>query len=124
MGTYRGTAELAWLWVLDQVREDDTGVWIPEFLGGDLPGDWRDGMYAGVGGLAHVLAEIRLSREWTTREAALAEAVVARVRGNGPAEAGFFDGWSVRSACSRRWARRGPERRSLGCWNCPHRTAG
>ncbi|GGM74277.1 hypothetical protein GCM10011609_07650 [Lentzea pudingi] len=92
MGTYRGTAERAWRWVLDQVREDELGVWIPEFAGGDLPGEWRTSMYAGVGGLAHVLAEIRLSREWTAREEELAEAVVARVRANGTAEASFFNG--------------------------------
>jgi hypothetical protein len=79
MGTYWGTAEAAWRWVLDQVRHDDEG-WIPESPGGDLPGQWRDGMYAGMGGLAHVLAEIRLSREWTAREEELAESIAARVR--------------------------------------------
>ncbi|GHH28350.1 lanthionine synthetase LanC family protein [Lentzea cavernae] len=79
MGTYRGTAEAAWRWVLDQVRDDD-GVWIPEFPGGDLDARWREGMYAGIGGLAHVLAEIRLSREWSPREEELAEVIAARVR--------------------------------------------
>ncbi|MFD4638012.1 lanthionine synthetase LanC family protein [Lentzea sp. NPDC058436] len=79
MATYRGTAEDAWRWVLDQVRHDD-GPWIPQFPGGELELPWREGMYSGVGGLAHVLAEIRLSREWTAREEQLAEAVARRVR--------------------------------------------
>jgi hypothetical protein len=94
MGTYRGTAEDAWRWVLDQVCHDDSGVWIPEFPGGDLGVGHREGMYAGVGGLAHVLAEIRLSREWTAREQELADAVVARVRaGIGvTTDATFFNG--------------------------------
>ena len=34
----------------------------------ELPAD-RDGMHSGVGGLAHVLAEIRLARPWTARGA-------------------------------------------------------
>ncbi|MCX2949092.1 lanthionine synthetase LanC family protein [Lentzea sp. NEAU-D7] len=94
MGTYRGTAEDAWRWVLDQVRHDDSGVWIPEFPGGELDVPYREGMYAGVGGLAHVLAEIRLSREWTAREQELADAVAARVRARigVTTDATFFNG--------------------------------
>ncbi|WP_439658879.1 lanthionine synthetase LanC family protein [Lentzea sp. HUAS TT2] len=93
MATYWGTAELAWRWVLDQVRYDD-GVWIPEFPGGELEVRWREGMYAGVGGLAHVLAEIRLSREWTAREAELADAIAACVRASigTTREVTFFNG--------------------------------
>ncbi|MGI5498799.1 lanthionine synthetase LanC family protein [Lentzea sp. CA-135723] len=92
MGTYRGTAELAWRWVLNQIDEDDDGVWIPEFLGGDLLPRWRAGMYAGVGGLAHVLAEIRLVRAWTSQEEELAAAIAGRVRANPSDEVTFFNG--------------------------------
>lgn len=79
METYRGTAEAAWRWVLDQVRYDDA-VWIPPSVGCELDPEDRDGMYAGVGGLAHVLAEVRLSREWTAEEQRLAELVAEQVR--------------------------------------------
>ncbi|GGU17709.1 lanthionine synthetase LanC family protein [Lentzea flava] len=79
MDTYWGTAEAAWRWVLDQVRYDD-GVWIPPSAGAELDQEDRDGMYAGVGGLAHVLAEIRLCRDWTAEEARLAQAVAEQVR--------------------------------------------
>ncbi|WP_285634165.1 lanthionine synthetase LanC family protein [Lentzea sp. NBRC 102530] len=92
MGTFRGTAELAWRWVLNEVREDDDGIWIPEFPGGDLPPEWRASTYAGVGGLAHVLAEIRLVRAWTAREEELAETITARVRANRSGEPSFFNG--------------------------------
>ena len=75
-------AEAAWRWVLDQVRCDD-GPWIPEAVT-DPPAttpSWdRDGTYAGVGGLALVLAEIRLAREWTSEESELAEAITTRIR--------------------------------------------
>ncbi|MFJ5986829.1 lanthionine synthetase LanC family protein [Lentzea sp. NPDC092896] len=79
MGTYRGTAEAAWRWVLDQVRYDDV-VSIPAAVGEELDPEDRDGMYAGVGGLAHTLAEIRQVREWTAEERRLADAVAEQVR--------------------------------------------
>lgn len=79
MGTYWGTAERAWRWVLDQVRYDDH-VWIPPAVGEELDPEDRDGMYAGVGGLAHALAEIRLSREWTAEEQRLADVIADQVR--------------------------------------------
>jgi hypothetical protein len=93
MAKFWGTAEDAWRWVLDQVRCDD-GPWIPEFRGGELKPPWREGMYSGVGGLAHVLAEIRLSREWTAREEQLAEAVAAQVRASigTTTDVSFFSG--------------------------------
>ena len=57
-------ADAAWRWVLDQVRWQD-GPWIPGSVAipdvTDAPWD-RDGMHSGVGGLAHVLAEIRAAR--------------------------------------------------------------
>ncbi|MET9634536.1 lanthionine synthetase LanC family protein [Lentzea sp. NPDC006480] len=79
MNTYWGTAEAAWRWVLDQVHYDDV-VWIPPSVGEELNPDHRDGMYDGVGGLAHVLAEIRLTREWTGEEQRLANAITDQVR--------------------------------------------
>ncbi len=60
----------------------DDGPWIPVRVipGGNAedeppPPRWRNGTYDGTGGLAHALAEIRLSRDWTGEEAALAEAI-------------------------------------------------
>jgi hypothetical protein len=98
--TYRSLADAAWRWVLDQVRWHD-GPWIPESMPTsvamsvipDVP-DHRDGMHSGVGGLAHVLAEIRLVRPWTTEEESLASAIADRVRGGIPAETDctYFDG--------------------------------
>jgi lantibiotic modifying enzyme len=94
--TYRGLGEAAWRWVLDQVRWQD-GPWIPESVTNsvipDVP-DHRDGMHSGVGGLAYVLAEIRLARPWTTEEESLADGIAGRVRGGIAAETDctFFDG--------------------------------
>jgi hypothetical protein len=79
-GTYADLGDAAWRWVLDQVRWDD-GPWIPESVpheGG--PPDYRDGMHSGIGGLAHVLAEVRESRAWTEEEAALADGIAQRIR--------------------------------------------
>jgi len=57
---YRELGEAAWAWVLGQVR-DDQGPWMPEVVAGDGPpvgpGADRDSVYAGIGGLAPVLAE-------------------------------------------------------------------
>jgi hypothetical protein len=79
--------------VLDQVRYEDV-VWIPPAIGVEPGPDDRDGMYRGIGGLAHVLAEIRLSREWTTEEQRLADAIAAQVRAGIATATGhnFFDG--------------------------------
>lgn len=77
--TYLRTAESAWQWVLDQVRYDEDTTWIPESPDAELVPDYRDGMYSGIGGLAYVLAEIRLSRAWTTGEQRLADAIGAQV---------------------------------------------
>lgn len=94
--TYRGVADAAWRWVLDQVRWAD-GPWIPGSVTipevTDAPWD-RDGMHSGVGGLAHVLAEIRLARPWTAEETGLADAIADRVRSKIPAQTDctYFDG--------------------------------
>lgn len=78
--TYAALGEAAWRWVLDQVRWDD-GPWIPESVPYDGgPPDDRDNMHSGIGGLAHVLAEIRHSRPWTDEEVALADAIAEHVR--------------------------------------------
>ena len=54
-------AEAAWRWVLDQVRYDDGGPWIPPTPAATEPAWDRDGMHSGIGGLAHALAS-RLPR--------------------------------------------------------------
>jgi hypothetical protein len=79
--SYADLGEAAWRWVLDQVRWDEAGPWIPESVPheGGPPAD-RDGMHSGVGGLAHVLAEVRLARSWTDEEAALADGIATRIR--------------------------------------------
>lgn len=78
--TYAELGDAAWRWVLDQVRWDD-GPWIPESVPqeGGTP-DERDGMHSGIGGLAHVLAEVRLARPWTDEEQRLADGIATRIR--------------------------------------------
>ena len=93
---YRQVAEAAWRWGLDQVGWDD-GPWIPESVS---PGEeaqiprQRDGSHSGVGGLAYVLAEIRLTRAWTEQETTLAGGIAGRLRHGIPDESDctFFDG--------------------------------
>ena len=92
------TAGRAWRWMLDQVRTDEVGPWIPEQVTGSAADEtlppYRDSMHSGIAGLAHVLAEIRLDRDWTDEESALAEAIGTRLRTRGAAELGynFFGG--------------------------------
>jgi hypothetical protein len=90
---YRELADAAWRWVLSQVRWDDV-VTIPETPGTDVKPEYRDGMHSGIGGLAYVLAELRLSRPWTAEEERLASRIVAQVSAGVPAatEYNFFDG--------------------------------
>jgi len=65
---YRELGEAAWAWVLGQIR-DDEGPWLPQVVPGDEPpagpGADRDSVYAGIGGMAPVLAEIRQHRALT-----------------------------------------------------------
>lgn len=79
---YRQLGEAAWVWVLGQVRESD-GPWLPEMVSSDEqpagPGEDRDSLYAGIGGLAPVLAEIGQYRALTGVEEALAAGIVARI---------------------------------------------
>src|SRR5215472_11509636 len=74
---------MAWAWVLGKVQVQD-GPWLPEVVRGDDepggPGEDRDSLYAGIGGLAPVLAEIGQYRPLTDVEEGLAAGVVARLR--------------------------------------------
>jgi hypothetical protein len=91
--SHREVAEAAWHWVLSQVGWDDDGPWIPESAPGPMS-RFRDGLHSGIGGLAHVLAEIRLSRAWTAEEENLAEAITERLAARIPTENDYtyFDG--------------------------------
>ncbi len=92
--SYRDLAERAWAWVLSQVREGEEGLWLPEHPEQLEPGDYPYGMHSGVGGLAHPLAEIRLTRPLTAGEQALgagiAETLVRRIAEE--TEYDYFDG--------------------------------
>ena len=80
--SYRELGEAAWSWVLGQVRGDD-GPWLPDAVPDDgvpvEPADDRDSLYAGIGGLAPLLAEITQHRPLTDVERALAHGIVARL---------------------------------------------
>ncbi|MFI7678216.1 lanthionine synthetase LanC family protein [Actinophytocola sp. NPDC049390] len=91
---YRDVADAAWRWVLTQVRWDGDEVSIPESPGMPVDPSYRDGMHSGVGGLAHALAEIRLSRPWTAEEERLASAIAAQVSAGVPhaVDYNYFDG--------------------------------
>jgi hypothetical protein len=94
--TYLAAAEAAWRWVLDQVRSDE-GPWIPAAVTvppAATPSWDRDGLHSGIGGLAHVLAEIRLGRPWTAEEQGLADAITERVRRvvRDQTDPSYFDG--------------------------------
>lgn len=80
---YRDVGEAAWSWVLDHVREAE-GPWLVQAVveGGPesvSPPQDRDSLYAGIAGLAPVLAEIAQYRELSAREAALATGMVTRL---------------------------------------------
>ena len=81
---YRVAGEAAVSWSLGQVRGDD-GPWIPVSVPADgapvepPPPEERDCLYRGIGGVALALAEVRLSRDWTDEEGAVAEAVRGRL---------------------------------------------
>jgi len=94
---YRDLGEAAWRWVLAQLREDD-GPWLPEAVvdGGPPPAPAadRDSLYAGIAGLAPVLAEIHQYRALTDAEQALANGIVVRLSAQAPArtEPSLYDG--------------------------------
>jgi lantibiotic modifying enzyme len=80
---YRDLGEAAWSWVLSHIAEDD-GPWLPETVPEDqqetAPTEDRDSLYAGIAGLAPMLAEIALYRAHNHVEQALATGIVARLR--------------------------------------------
>jgi Lanthionine synthetase C-like protein len=92
---YRELGEAAWAWTAGQVR-DDEGPWLPEAGDGRAaaPGADRDSVYAGIGGLAPVLAEIGQYRALTGAEETLAAGIVTRLRATVPtrAEPSLYDG--------------------------------
>ncbi|UNX56556.1 hypothetical protein MF406_18060 (plasmid) [Georgenia sp. TF02-10] len=91
---YGEAGERAWSWVLDQVRWDD-GPWIPEAPEDTEPRPgYRDGIHSGAGGLALVLGEVARTRPWSTREQALADGLVDRLRTavETTSDASMFDG--------------------------------
>ena len=94
---YRELGEAAWAWVLGQVR-DDEGPWLPYVVAGEGPPAGpaadRDSVYAGIGGLAPVLAELGQYRALTGTEQALADGIVARLGAEVPArtEPSLYDG--------------------------------
>jgi len=94
---YRELGEAAWAWVMSQVRDSD-GPWLPEAVPADGrpagPSAGRDSLYAGIGGLAPVLAEIGQYRALTGAEQALAAGIAARLCAVAPtrAEPSLYDG--------------------------------
>ncbi|HET9896314.1 MAG TPA: lanthionine synthetase LanC family protein [Streptosporangiaceae bacterium] len=94
---YRELGEAAWAWVMGEVRGDE-GPWLPEVVTDDGPAGGpaadRDSLYAGIGGLAPVLAEIGQYRALTDAEEALASAIAERIVRLVPArlEPSLYDG--------------------------------
>ncbi len=88
----------AWAWVLEQVRWDSQGPWVPTAVpssGDSPPGppEDRDSLYDGIGGLALALGEIKLAREWTEDERTLADGIVSRLSvADGGGECGLYTG--------------------------------
>ena len=91
---YRALAESSWAWVLSQVRRDDGDVWLPEHPAQTEPGDYPYGMHSGVGGLAHAMSEIRLTRDLTAEETALGGEIAGTLVHRIPdtTEYDYFDG--------------------------------
>ncbi|MGY0235638.1 lanthionine synthetase LanC family protein [Longispora urticae] len=96
-GGYRDLGEAAWAWVLGHVRDDD-GPWLPVAVADGWrdeapPGD-RDSLYAGIAGLAPVLAEIAQVRALTGAERELSDRIAARLRAGAAvrAEPSWCDG--------------------------------
>lgn len=94
---YRELGEAAWSWVLNQVREDE-GPWLPEAVSEHdqdvAPAKDRDSLYAGIAGLAPVLAEIAQYRDLNEREQILVTGIVTRLSAGakGRREPSLYDG--------------------------------
>jgi lantibiotic modifying enzyme len=97
VAAYRELGEAAWSWVVSHVAEDD-GPWlpatVPEGRPQTAPAEDRDSLYAGIAGLAPVLAEIALYRPHNHVEQALATRIVARLRAQASlrSESSLYDG--------------------------------
>ena len=91
---YRDLAERSWSWVLTQVRANDDGLWLPENPEQAEPGEYPYGMHSGVGGLAHVLSEVGLTRELSSQELLLADGIAETLvhRIAEETEYDYFDG--------------------------------
>jgi hypothetical protein len=95
-GDYRALGETAWRWVLDQVRGSD-GPWLPDTVGDKPPAGPaadRDSLYAGIAGLAPVLAELAHARALTPEEVSLRDAIAERLAAEVPTreDASLYDG--------------------------------
>jgi lantibiotic modifying enzyme len=91
---YRDLAERSWAWVRSQVRTRGEELWLPESPEQSEPGEYPYGMHSGVGGLAHVLSELRLTRELSAQEQQLAQGIAETLLRRVPAETelDYFDG--------------------------------
>ena len=91
---YRDLAERSWAWAQTRVQSCDDGLWLPEKPEESEPDEYAYGMHSGIGGLAHVLAEIRLTRELTADERALADGIAETLgrRIAGETEFDYFSG--------------------------------
>src|SRR3954453_14619670 len=94
---YRDLGEAAWSWVVSHVADDD-GPWLPATVPADqqhtAAAEDRDSLYAGIAGLAPVLAEIALYRAHNDFEQHLATRIVARLRAQASVrlEPSLYDG--------------------------------
>ena len=124
--TYRSLAEASWRWVLAQVRGKGSDLWLPENPAQGAPGDYPYGMHSGVGGLAHVISEIRLSRDLTPDELALGEGIAATLVRRIPdtTEYDYFDGLVSTIGVLAALGAPDPSSRSPGCWTWGQSTAG
>jgi Lanthionine synthetase C-like protein len=94
--TYRDLAERSWSWVLTQVRYDDQALWLPERHDQTEPDEFSYGLHSGIGGLAHVMSEIGLTRPLTSAERSLAGGIADTLLRRIPEETefDFFNGLS------------------------------
>jgi lantibiotic modifying enzyme len=74
----------------------DAGLWLPETPDQTEPDEFSYGMHSGIGGLAHVMSEIRLTRPLTSAERSLAGGIADTLLRRIPAETEFdyFNGLS------------------------------
>jgi lantibiotic modifying enzyme len=73
--TYRDLAERSWQWALTRVQYDDQALWLPERPHQTEPDEFSFGLHSGIAGLAHVMAEIRLTRSLSSLERSVADGI-------------------------------------------------